>query len=114
MLEVLKDDHLEHADDLTVKVGDEDLTTTGARLGDGGPVGLDVVLVFLVWKIRAALDDERRGAKVALLDRTNQGRHALRARVNRREDADALFDRLGGVQAEVLAQQVADDLHARG
>jgi hypothetical protein len=57
-LEVLKDEYLQDPDHLTIDLGDEDLAAASARLGHGGPVGVNVILVLVVGIVRAALDDQ--------------------------------------------------------
>jgi hypothetical protein len=46
VLEVLKDNDLTDAHDLTVIVGDQDVTMLSTRRVNCAPIGVDVVLVF--------------------------------------------------------------------
>ena len=112
VLKVREDHHLTDPDHLAIEVGHQNVASAAPRLFDRSPVRVDVLFVLKLRRQRSALDDERRGRDVVVGNRTNRDRHELRTRVDGREDAHALFDRLGRVQAEVLAKEVTHDLHA--
>jgi hypothetical protein len=75
VLKVGKDHHLQNADDLSVGVGDQHVTSTPASFFDRSPVRIDVVLVLELGRERAALDNERGRRDVVELDGTKGELH---------------------------------------
>jgi len=110
VLEVLKDNDLTDAHNLTVNVGDQDVAVLSTRCLNGAPVGVDVVLIFKVGRERPASHHQRRRSYIVLVDRANRNCHVLGARINRSQYPDRLFNGFGGVETEILAKEIANDL----
>ncbi len=110
VLKVGKDHDLTEAHDFTVNLGHQHLAATAARLFYGPPVRVNLVLVLSFRRHRPALDDQRGRLDVVEGDGTNGDLHVLWSRVDGRQNTHGRFDGLGGVQAEVLTKEVADDL----
>ncbi len=112
VLKVREHHDLTDADHLAIEVGYQNVASPSPRLFDRPPVRVDVFFVLQLRRQRSPLDDERRGRDVVVGNRTNRDRHELRTRVDGREYTHALFDCLGGVQAQVLAKEITHHLHA--
>jgi hypothetical protein len=110
VLEVLEDDDLADADDLAVDVGHQNITTLTTGLFDGCPVVVDVRDVFELRHQRSPAQQFNCRHDVVVDHRANE-RHRLLPGVDRRQDADGVLDRLGGVQTEVLAKERPHDLN---
>ncbi len=96
VLEVGKDHDLTDTHYFVSVRRDQDITATPTRFLDRGPVPLDVVLIFEPRRERTALDDQRRRPYIVSLDGSNDDVHDL-ARIDRREDSQALLDGFGRV-----------------
>jgi hypothetical protein len=106
-----EDDELADPNHLVVNDSDEHLAATASRLFDRALVFVDRTLVFDIGRQGTALDNERRRGNVVLLNRANDDVHL--ARIDRGKYAEALLDRLGGGEAQVISKEIANDLHSR-